>query len=193
MYVNDTVLIHWAGQSSCSPSKLIAAAKIATYAWGSLAIATGAAMKPEKCYAYFLSYWYDCGHSKLRTVRALLASIASITLLSGKIAPSHLRVPLPDRTSAPIPTLRNEDVSLMLGIYFSPTSGSSTHIGEMSKKNLLMGRPDQITPTHIRPCMEQFYPPTTTRNDMGHCYHRHVTPQAPETVSTGVFLMSPPT
>ncbi len=38
--------IHWAGQPTCSPSKLIAAVQTATYAWGSLAIATGAAMKP---------------------------------------------------------------------------------------------------------------------------------------------------
>ena len=51
VYVNNTYLIHWAGQPSCSPSKLIAAAQTATYAWGSLAIASGAAMKLEKCYA----------------------------------------------------------------------------------------------------------------------------------------------
>jgi hypothetical protein len=56
MYVNDTYLILWAGQPSYSPSKLIAAAQTATFAWGSLDIATGAAMKPEKCNAYYLSY-----------------------------------------------------------------------------------------------------------------------------------------
>jgi hypothetical protein len=56
-----------------------------------------------------------------------------------------------------------------------------------------MGRPDQIMSTPIQPCMEEFSPPTTTRNDVGHFYHRHVTPQAPETISTGVFQMSPPT
>ncbi len=56
-----------------------------------------------------------------------------------------------------------------------------------------MGRPDQITSTPTQLCMEEFFPPTTTRNDVGHCYHSHVTPQAPETVSMGVFQMSPPT
>jgi hypothetical protein len=75
-----------------------------------------AAMKPEKCYAYFLSYWYNRGWAKLRTVKALSDSIAPITLPSGKIAPSHSRVPLPDDMPAPIPTLRNEHASLMLGI-----------------------------------------------------------------------------
>ncbi len=125
------------------------------------------------------------------TVRALPASIAPITLPPGKIAPSHLRVPLPDGTLAPIHTLCNKDASLMLGTYFSPTSGSSTHICKMAKR-LHMGRPDQITSTPTQPCMEAFYPPTTTRNDVGHCYHCHDTPQAPETISMGVFQMSLP-
>jgi hypothetical protein len=69
MYAYDTDLIHWSGQPSCDPSKLIAAAQTATYALGSLAIAAGAAMKPDKYHAYFLSYWYNRGQAKLRTVK----------------------------------------------------------------------------------------------------------------------------
>jgi hypothetical protein len=57
MYINNTDLIYRAGRPSCSPSKLIAAVQTTTYAWGSLTVATGAAMKPEKCYTYFKSYW----------------------------------------------------------------------------------------------------------------------------------------
>jgi hypothetical protein len=94
-------------------------------------------MTPEKCYAYCLSYWYNCGCTKMRMVRALPASIAPITLPSGKVAPSHLRVLLPDSTLAPIPTLRKKDASLMLGIYFGPTSGGSTHICKMAKKGFI--------------------------------------------------------
>jgi hypothetical protein len=135
MYFDDTDLIHWARHPSCSPDQLIAAAQTATYAWGGLAIATGAAMKPDKCYTYFLSYWYDRGRaSKLRTINALPGSIASITLPNGAIAPSHLRVPLPDGTSAPIPTLCNEDASLMLGVWAGPASGGGKHIHEMARK-----------------------------------------------------------
>jgi hypothetical protein len=51
MYVNDTDLIHWSRIPICNPKELISAAQTATYAWGGLAITTGAAMKPEKCYA----------------------------------------------------------------------------------------------------------------------------------------------
>jgi hypothetical protein len=134
MYVNDKDLVHWSSLPSCTPVKLIATGQTTTYAWGGLAIATGAAMTPDKCYAYFLTYWYDHGWAKLRTVKALPDSIAPITLPSGEIAPSHFRVPLPDGTSAPIPTLHNEHASLMLGIYFGPRSGSSTHMRKMAKK-----------------------------------------------------------
>jgi hypothetical protein len=134
MCVNETDLVHWSNLPSCTQGELIAATQTATYAWGGLAIATGTAMKPEKCYAYFLSYWYDHGRAKLRTVKSLPESIAPITLPSGDIAPSHLRVLLPDGTSAPIPTLRNNHASLMLGIYFGPTSGGGTHICEMAKR-----------------------------------------------------------
>ncbi len=73
----------------------------------------------------------------MRMVKALPDSIAPITLPSGKIAPSHLRVPLPDGTSAPIPTLRNDNASLMLGIFFGPTSGSGTHIRKTTKKGFI--------------------------------------------------------
>jgi hypothetical protein len=61
MYVGDTDVVHWSNLLSSTPGKLIPAAQTATYAWGGLAIATGAAIKPEKCYTYFLSYWYDRG------------------------------------------------------------------------------------------------------------------------------------
>ena len=131
MYVDNTNLGYWFCLLLCSPVKLIATAQTATYAWGGLAIATGATMKPNKCYTYFLSYWYDRGRAKLRTVWALPKSIGPISLPSDEIAPLHLRVPLPDGTTAPIPTLRNDDASLMLGIYFGPTSGGGKHICEM--------------------------------------------------------------
>jgi hypothetical protein len=101
---------------------------------GGLAIATGAAMKPEKCYAYFLSFWFDKGRAKLRTINALPTPSSLITMPDGSTAPSHLRVPLPDGTSAPIPTLRNEETSLMLGVPWSPSSGGNIHVNEMAKK-----------------------------------------------------------
>jgi hypothetical protein len=134
MYVDDIDMIHWAQNPSCSPGELIAAAQTATYAWRGLAIATGAAMKPEKCYAYFLSYSYDNGQARLRPIRSLPPPSEYIALANGTTAPSHMRVPLPDGTSAPISTLHNEDASLMLGVWVGPASGGATHIREMARK-----------------------------------------------------------
>ncbi len=128
MYVDDTDLIHWSRTPDCNPKELITAAQTATYAWGELAIATGAAIKLEKCYTYFLSYWFDKGRAKLRMISLLPTPSALITMPDGSTAPSHLRVPLPDRTSAPIPTLRNEETSLMLGVHWSPSLGGNVHV-----------------------------------------------------------------
>ncbi len=129
-----TQTIHWYRIPSCTPAKLIAASQTATYTWGGLAIATGAAMKPDKCYAYFLSYLFDGSRAKLRTIKALPDLIAPITLSTSEIASLHLQVPLPDGTTAPIPTLRNKDASLLLGIYLGPTSRGEPHIREMVRK-----------------------------------------------------------
>ncbi len=137
MYINDNNLIHWYCILSCTPTKLIATAQTATYAWGGLAIATGAAMKHDKCYAYFLSYWFDGSRAKLRTIKALPDSIAPITLPTGKIAPSHLQVLLPDGTMAPIPTLRNDDASLMLGVHLGPACGGEPHTRKMARKGYI--------------------------------------------------------
>jgi hypothetical protein len=76
MYVDDTNLIHWSRTPICNPEELIAATQTATYTWEGLVIATGAAMKPEKCNAYFLLYWFDKGRAKMRTISLLPAPSA---------------------------------------------------------------------------------------------------------------------
>ncbi len=46
-------MIYWSPDST---SELIQHAQHSTNVWGNLAIATGEAMKPEKCFAYFMTY-----------------------------------------------------------------------------------------------------------------------------------------
>jgi hypothetical protein len=91
-------------------------------------------MKPEKRYAYFLSYSYDNGRAKLRPICSLPPPSEYIALDDGTTASSHMRVPLPGVTLASIPTLRNEDASLMLGVWFGPASGGATHVWDMARK-----------------------------------------------------------
>ncbi len=70
----------------------------------------------------------------MRSIRSLPPPSEYIALANGTMAPSHMRIPLPDSTSAPIPTLRNEDASLMLGVWVGPASGGATHVWEMARK-----------------------------------------------------------
>ena len=98
----------------------------------------------------------------------------------GSTAPSHLRVPLPDGTSAPIPTLSNEETSHMLGVPWSPSSGGKVHIKEMVKKGYL-GRSDDIMPPSAQIGMEKFQSTATTGHDVG---NRHGGNASPTTLST---------
>ncbi len=55
-----------------------------------------------------------------------------IPQITGPPIPSHLTVPLHDGSSAPIPTILTSEASLMLGIWFNPTSRGTKHMKEMS-------------------------------------------------------------
>ena len=56
LYVDDPENIHMMAQATETPKELIEHAQNSTNTWGGLAIATGAAMKPDKCFASFLVY-----------------------------------------------------------------------------------------------------------------------------------------
>jgi hypothetical protein len=119
---------------TASPSELIQHAQHSTNAWGNLAIATGAAMKPEKCFSYFMTYPVVRGHHILGTIHNLPDPTALIPQADDHPLPSHMTVPLPDGTSAPIPTLPPTTASLMLGVWFGLASRGTKHMHEMCKK-----------------------------------------------------------
>jgi hypothetical protein len=50
-FIDDTDLIHMMALVMETPSYLVRQSQISTDAWGGLAIATGTALKPEKCFA----------------------------------------------------------------------------------------------------------------------------------------------
>ncbi len=134
LYVDDTDSIHMAPKVTDSPTELIQHAQKSTDAWGGLSIATGAAMKPEKCYAYFMTYTVRGGHHILESIDDLPTPSAQIPQGDDESLPSHLSVPLPDGTRAPIPTLPPTTASLMLGVWFGPASRGTKHMNEMCKK-----------------------------------------------------------
>jgi hypothetical protein len=122
LYVDNTDNIHMTPKVTASPSDLIEHAQHSTNAWGGLAIATGAAMKPEKCFTYIMIYPVSKGRHILGTIDNLPEPKALIQQADGHLPPSHMTVPLPDGNSAPIPLLPPTTASLMLGIWFGPTS-----------------------------------------------------------------------
>ena len=134
LYVDDTDNIHMTPRVTDSPSDLIQHAQTSTNAWGGLAIATGAAMKPEKCFAYFMTYTVLRGHHVLESLHNLPTPSSQIPQGDDDPLPSHLSVPLPDGTRAPIPTLPSSTASLMLGVWFGPASRGTKHMNEMCKK-----------------------------------------------------------
>jgi hypothetical protein len=115
-------------------------------------------------------------------------SIAPITLPSGDIAQLYLRVPLPDLTTTPLPTLPNNDASDILwsNIWqwdtYSLDGLERIHLGQLE---------EILTPSPLS-CMAMFYPSITTRHDVESCYCCPVSPQTFRTVPTGL-LQIPPT
>ena len=136
LYVDDTDNIHMTPEVTDSPSELILHAQVSTNAWGGFAIATGAAMKPKKCFTYFMTYPVSKGRHSLATIDNLPEPYALIQQDEGPPLPSHMTVPLPDGTNAPIPTLPPTTASLMLGVWFGPASQGTKHIAEMCKKGI---------------------------------------------------------
>jgi hypothetical protein len=122
LYVDDTDNIHMTPEVTDSPSELILHAQVSTNAWGGFAIATGAAMKPKKCFTYFMTYPMSKGCHSLGTIDNLPEPYALIQQNDGPPLPSHMTVPLPDGTNAPIPTLPPTTASFLLGVWFGPAS-----------------------------------------------------------------------
>ncbi len=130
IYMDVTNLPDMTKEVNATAEELIEHLQHSTNVWGGLAIATGAALKPEKCYAYFMIYRHIRDQATLASESDLPAPICMIPQSEGPPPPSHLTVPLPDSTSAPIPTLPTKHASLMLGIWFR----GSKHMLEMCRK-----------------------------------------------------------
>jgi hypothetical protein len=71
IYVDDTDLIHTSPSVTALLAELIAHSQKSTNAWGGLAIATGASLKPEKCFAYFMVYKFSVGRATLGSIGTL--------------------------------------------------------------------------------------------------------------------------
>jgi hypothetical protein len=79
IYVDNTDLPHMTKEVVETAEELIKHLQHSTNVWGGLAIATGAALKSEKCYAYFMIYRHIRGRATLASESNLPAPICMIT------------------------------------------------------------------------------------------------------------------
>jgi hypothetical protein len=90
LYVDDTDVLHRAKSPTMSDEEFFDQVQQATNDWANLAIATGGALKPKKCFWYLIAFRFCNGR-------------AFYKMLS-QLPRRHLTVPLPDGTSAPNPS-----------------------------------------------------------------------------------------
>jgi hypothetical protein len=146
IHVDNTNLPHMTALFTAILSNLIMNSQKLTNAWGGLAIAKGAALKPKKCYAYFIIYHFTNGQASLGEIDDLSTPSCLIPQIEGPPLPSHLNILLPGHSLAPKPTLSTFTASLMLGIWFGSSSCGAKHTLEMCCKghtwaNKLHARP----------------------------------------------------
>ncbi|KAL3822160.1 LOW QUALITY PROTEIN: hypothetical protein ACHAXA_011705, partial [Cyclostephanos tholiformis] len=130
IYIDDANNKHMTPKVMASPTELIQHSQQAANAWGGLAIATGNSMKPEKCFAYFLTYHVNNGRHIMGAIGDLLEPSTKILQKDSSPLPAHITIPLLDDPSSPIPSLPPQTASLMLGIWFRPASRGITKMGK---------------------------------------------------------------
>ena len=71
MYVDNSDLLHWGDSVLTEDEELISSVQAATDDFASLVQASGGALKPSKCFAYFLCYHTVNGKTKLKPLNKL--------------------------------------------------------------------------------------------------------------------------
>jgi len=140
MYVDDTDLLHWADSPVTEDEELVEQVQAATNDFAHLAQASGGALKPEKCFVYFLAYHTVRGQTKLKTLSQLPDPVALVEVKqkdgSVKLAPSHISIPQPNGAPVYIPTMDVSEATKMLGVLFAPIGNGIPHIEMMREKGL---------------------------------------------------------
>ncbi len=92
-------------------------------------------LKAPKCLIYFLSFKYVRGRAKLKSLRDLPGPLSWIAD-DGRLLLSHITKPQPQGPDVPIVTHDVSTASKMLGVHFSPSGQSTTHISQMVQRGL---------------------------------------------------------
>jgi hypothetical protein len=145
MYVDNTNLLHWPSSNVTDPKELIEYFQHATTDWGKLSQALGGILKVGKCSVYFLDYKFVNGHARMKSLGDLPKPTGLIKL-NNKLLPSHISIPQPDGPDARILTHDVTTASKVLGVNFTPSGNSFTHVESMVQKGL-----DWVDCLHTKP------------------------------------------
>ena len=154
LYVDDTDMLHWADNRLATDEELLAQAQDEVDAWAHLAQATGAILKQEKCSIQPLLWKFVRGRARMKHIADMPEPTTWVRLpdKSGKLGPlqpSHISIPQPDGSRAPIATLNPDVAAKMLGYHFAPFSDSSDHVDKMVTKGIEWC--DQLTARPLPP------------------------------------------
>ena len=140
MYVDGTDLLHWANSQVMEDEELVEIVQNSTNDFAKLAQASGGALKPEKCFVYFLTYQTVRGHTKLKLLSKLPEHRALVEVKKKvgtvRLAPSHISIPQPNGVHANIPTMDVSEATKMLGVLFALVGNGILHIKTMREKGL---------------------------------------------------------
>ncbi len=135
MYVDDTDILHWPPSAYTDDNKLASYVQRATMGWGHLSQALGGILKAPKCSIYFLSFKTVQGQFRLKSLHNLPEPLAWI-LDGGRLLPAHITIPQPQGPDVLIVIHDVSTASKMLGVHFSPSGLSTTHINQMVQRGL---------------------------------------------------------
>jgi hypothetical protein len=97
LFVDDTDLLAYGESSESIPTEVVEALQAAVLTWQQGLLATGGALKPEKCSWSLLAYWFKNGKPQIHTPRSFPASI-SLAAADGTMKPIE-RVPASEGTT----------------------------------------------------------------------------------------------
>jgi hypothetical protein len=105
----------------------------------------GGILNAGKCSVYFLDYKFVSGRARIKSLGGLPEPTGLIKL-DCKLLPSHISIPQPDGPDARIVTHDVTTASKVLGINFTPSGDSFTHVESMVQKGL-----DWVDCLHTKP------------------------------------------
>lgn len=116
MFVNDVDLYTWR-EDILDPGELWCQAQIDLEHWSCLLIATGGALKPEKCFWYLIDY--VCEEGKWKYAEMVLQEMV---------------ITNPDGTKSPIKQEKVTESKKTQGIHDSPAGGNIAHLSYIKTK-----------------------------------------------------------